>query len=709
MMGGAGVIQVQTMRYDTAMPTLRYHNSLSGAFGEVGVPVMDAAEYLTYKPNHDEGNDTDWQRAVMRNAYSNRHHLSLAVGSERNGIYASLGHQKENGVLRYSGFQQNHARLNMHGVSRSGKTTVTLTSYIAQRDAERPDQYAFREAVFYNPTRAVYDSSGNLTTTGSSERPNPVGNLLEDRSLARTREWTAGLHLEHRTPKNWEWDYSVSVRKRGFYTGNLSQGLTPRMFYSSSDRQHGFARIGMRKKYQIKKAIFRHWTSVEASILLEENRFFTIPDTDSVNIDFELLMDPFSVWDEDGDVILDEKTEQDKMMASGNIGGSLEFNTFELSGGGRYDRLFYENGHAGRWFFHSRVSSDLKPMLTADWINRSRLSLGFGKTGLAYITDIFSSQYLANTRGGEYVPRQDLNDDQLNEAMTEIDLQLDFSFFKDRLSATVNVYNKNLIDQQLGDYSDGEIGIRGWDVLLGYQMVKNKKLDWRSIVRFSAYRASIYSYGSEPEPTPIEFAIFLFNYEEIELEHYGPVGQIQGYKTDGTITFGRYNSLDLDGDFRRDRTMLGKAHPSFGIAYTSQLKFGPWDGALRMRSMIGHDLINTYRYRGEMLTSLEQNMVNTADFNEDRRFEENVIHDIFVEKASFLKLDLLVLGYKLPMKKAHLRFYLMGENLLTLTNYSGIDPEPRYQRSGIALAGGMEELDTYFRSKRITIGAQLAL
>ena len=81
----------------------------------------------------------------------------------------------------------------------------------------------------------------------------------------------------------------------------------------------------------------------------------------------------------------------------------------------------------------------------------------------------------------------------------------------------------------------------------------------------------------------------------------------------------------------------------------------------------------------------------------------------FVENASFLKLDLLVMGFSPQIKKANLRFYLMGENLLTFSKFTGIDPEPRYQRNGVALAGGMEEQNTYFRSKRITVGAQLGL
>ena len=125
--------------------------------------------------------------------------------------------------------------------------------------------------------------------------------------------------------------------------------------------------------------------------------------------------------------------------------------------------------------------------------------------------------------------------------------------------------------------------------------------------------------------------------------------------------------------------------------------------------MIGHGLINNYRRHGEMVEESRNNVVTTRYFDEERRRGESTLHDVFVENASFLKLDLLTIGFSPTMKKAHLRFYLMGENLLMFTKYTGVDPEPRYHRNGIALAGGIEVYDTYFRSRRLTVGAQLAL
>ena len=99
-------------------------------------------------------------------------------------------------------------------------------------------------------------------------------------------------------------------------------------------------------------------------------------------------------------------------------------------------------------------------------------------------------------------------------------MQLDFSFLKNRLTATVDIYNQTLSDQVMGFFDDGEIGISGLEILLGYQLFKNKKLEWRSNLSFSTYKTTVYSYGAEPEPIDLGFVRFPVDYREIQLEHF---------------------------------------------------------------------------------------------------------------------------------------------------------------------------------------------
>ena len=83
--------------------------------------------------------------------------------------------------------------------------------------------------------------------------------------------------------------------------------------------------------------------------------------------------------------------------------------------------------------------------------------------------------------------------------------------------------------------------------------------------------------------------------------------------------------------------------------------------------------------------------------------------DRFLENGNFVRLRQAQLGYTLPsalMKKVHiekLRFYVSGENLFTITNYSGIDPE--FSRSSPLDTGIDRYIYPFTRS--FTVGAQL--
>ena len=67
---------------------------------------------------------------------------------------------------------------------------------------------------------------------------------------------------------------------------------------------------------------------------------------------------------------------------------------------------------------------------------------------------------------------------------------------------------------------------------------------------------------------------------------------------------------------------------------------------------------------------------NRPDYNNNNR-----LSDRYVENGSYLRLRNVQFGYTLPtslVHKVHLqkvRFYLSGQNLFTITSYSGIDPE----------------------------------
>ena len=95
----------------------------------------------------------------------------------------------------------------------------------------------------------------------------------------------------------------------------------------------------------------------------------------------------------------------------------------------------------------------------------------------------------------------------------------------------------------------------------------------------------------------------------------------------------------------------------------------------------------------------------------DPNITKAVVNDTHVEDASFVKLDNMSLGYNFNMDNSeafrNIRVFVAGQNLLTFTNYSGIDPEVRFTDGGDALSPGIERRETYFTTRTITVGLNM--
>ena len=78
----------------------------------------------------------------------------------------------------------------------------------------------------------------------------------------------------------------------------------------------------------------------------------------------------------------------------------------------------------------------------------------------------------------------------------------------------------------------------------------------------------------------------------------------------------------------------------------------------------------------------------TEYFREDLTREPQFAVATYFEKGDFLKLDHLQIGYDIPFNNTDFHIYLSGQNLLTWTGYTGLDPEPRYLSEGNTLLPG---------------------
>lgn len=163
---------------------------------------------------------------------------------------------------------------------------------------------------------------------------------------------------------------------------------------------------------------------------------------------------------------------------------------------------------------------------------------------------------------------------------------------------------------------------------------------------------------------------------------------------------GKFKFKDVDGDGKlttEDRTFIGSPHPDLILGLNTSLTYKNVDFSMFWYSTIGNDLFNNTKYftdfwlfegnkssrmRDESWKPGADNSKATLpvlDYGDT--YSGTNSNSYYVEDASFLRLKNVVIGYTFPkswlskLTISNLRVYLQAENLLTITGYSGLDPE----------------------------------
>tara|TARA_B100000524_G_scaffold319772_1_gene199878 strand:- start:9732 stop:12830 length:3099 start_codon:yes stop_codon:yes gene_type:complete len=150
---------------------------------------------------------------------------------------------------------------------------------------------------------------------------------------------------------------------------------------------------------------------------------------------------------------------------------------------------------------------------------------------------------------------------------------------------------------------------------------------------------------------------------------------------DGEISFGD----DLD------KTFLGSPIPDFTMGFALSLRYKGFDMSANIYASIGQEIIRNYERQQPYANQLDyviNRWTGPGSTNEHPRLttgatRNNSFSDYYVEDGSFVRLRNVQLGYTFPkksqilkkLKVESLRFYLSGNNLLTLTRYLGFDPD----------------------------------
>ena len=323
------------------------------------------------------------------------------------------------------------------------------------------------------------------------------------------------------------------------------------------------------------------------------------------------------------------------------------------------------------------------------------------------------------------------------ETKHEVNVGVDFSFLGGRLSGALDYYNRTTrdllywyaVDAAKYEASSmllnlGSLRNQGVELALNGLAIDRKNFTWNLGLTMAHNKNKVLSLGNDefifPEAdkqrggvgdgsvgwTSQKFQI---------LEEGESVGNFYGYKFSRIGEDGTFYGIDANGLEKKfsqlkgkDKVILGNALPIITWGLSSSMSFYNVDFSFNLRGAIGGKLLNTKRLAYGNNSSLASgNMIVSPD---NGITPPKVMTDYYLESGTYAKLGDVTIGYTFQLKddvKKYLtnaRIFITGQNLATLSNYSGVDPET-VKMSG--LDPGVEGVDYYPIPRTFMLGVSL--
>lgn len=394
-------------------------------------------------------------------------------------------------------------------------------------------------------------------------------------------------------------------------------------------------------------------------------------------------------------------------------------------------------------------------------ISDLKLRTSWGQTGNSEIP-VFNS--LANLRERNYVFNGELvlglADDRLQnpdlkwESTTMFNVGLDISLLQNRLNLTADYFHNETEDlllfvsipSSLGFESilknSGSLENKGFELGLNYVVMDSPDLRWEVSGNVSILRNEITDLGSS---TPF-FSNSTSGHLGVDgswVEAGNPIGVWRGYKYTGIFQsqeeidtnpsrsgdkpgYPRYQDTDGNGEITPDDfTIIGDPNPDFTWALNSTINYKNFDFAFFFRGVHGNEVRNLQQSElGDGVQKINQISTILSDswtptntgaprpiIDANRDFANSYRDsDYFIEDGSFIRLQNVMIGYKLPVSTSvirNARVYISAQNPFVITDYSGFDPEVNNQ--GQNNLNRADDYDAYPRARIFTVGVNLGL
>lgn len=701
----------------------------------------------------DNGFETDWLDLVTHTGVSTVHNLALSNGTKNGNYRASINYRDVEGVATGTGFDQLNARFNFEQRALNDKLIVTLDGGITKRSAQFKPYESLRFAIIADPTAPVYnggDPANGYWEPTTPEYHNPVGIANEVTDEGTFKTMLGNIRAKYKLTDNFDVSAFYSLQ----YESDLrSQYFSSKTRFSAASGQQGRARKETEDRqnelFELTANYQKLFGDLKVTVLGGYSwQQFGYENFNAFNTNFitdDLLYNALELGlgtatGSDALAGINSQKEESRLIsffgramfnynekaflsASYRREGSSKFGINEqwgdfyaVSGGVDFSEIFDIPFSTLKLRAGYGITGNLP---NQNYESRTRLSRG-------------SRSFFNNTRYLQGVNFASNPNPNLKwEEKAETNVGLDFGFLDSRLYGSIDYYSRNtsdvlqfvsvpvppnFYDQTL--LNIGELKSNGLEIALNAAVIQKPDFNYNTGLTFSTFNTELVSLDGDREQIFLGNlgAPGLNNILVIRLKEGEKIGDIMAPIFEGLDADGKRIITDQNGDGtinqEDDAVVAGNGLPDFEIGWSNSLRYKNLDLNFTFRGAFGHSLVNINRaYYESPAASNNYNPVRTKYYLPELTEPESW-NSYYVEKADFLKLDNLTLGYNFEMGKAKvksLRVYASGQNLFVITGYTGVDPEVHYTYGASPLSPGVDDRNSYFRTRTVSLGLNIGL
>ncbi|WP_223248866.1 SusC/RagA family TonB-linked outer membrane protein [Leeuwenhoekiella nanhaiensis] len=718
----------------------QFASNQDGNFSQYSAEAVNINDYLSEeeRENIANGVSTDWVDLITRNGFQQNHTLDISGGNDKTVYAAGLGYTEDQGTI----YGEDFNRYTLKGNIQSDLTdwlTFGYDNYVTLATTNEGSLEAFRSAYRLKPIGRAYDDNGDLLFL-PTQKETQVSNPIFD-----TQNWK----LENKYI-NFIGNISLSVKPvEGL---SITTKFAPNVKYTRIGEYRGLltkSTIGNQSNTRAEVNNFLDYSYTWDNIVdysldinkdnslaatLVYSRF--LQDNESYRIQVRnFTSDNFLFYNLGAGSNVNSYGSGFSRQTLESYTARLNYNLMDryiLTLTGRYDGASVLSDD-NKWAFFPSASFAYR-VIREDFMRNQKvfsdlkLRLSYGQTGNNGIggglnplgtLSLLESSY--TNIGDASVPTLYVNglanQDLSWERTSEVNFGLDFGFLNNRLTGSVDIYNRDIKDiifyrplpnvTGFGGTFDniGESRNQGIEVGLNAKIFDGEDFKWSTNLNFASNRNEIVNlYGNSDEIIfGAQGGTFIHRVGE-------PTGSLYGFKFDGiwqldeaaeAATYGQkpgqVRVVDVNGDGQiteqGDRVILGNPLPKWTGGFTSTMNYKNFDFSFFVYTSQGVTISsNFHNARAFSYDGEPARLWNGYDTNywtptnpTNNWFQpgnggpyQGAIKNMDV---SFVKVGFMTLGYALPQETIRkfgiqkLRLYTTVQNPFTFSEYDGWDPE----------------------------------